>query len=261
MVQSIVYSVVVLCATIVGAATGVGGGAIIKPVFDLLGMDNAVIIGVYATVAVFSMCLTSVYRQMKKGVKFNKRVAISLSIGSVIGGYVGEFVFKTLTNKLPDNTIKFYQSFLLGIILVLVMIYTLNSARIRQHHLQNKLVIMLLSFFVGVISTFLGIGGGQLNLALLMFCFGLSTKHAAIYSLTMIFFSQLSKVILLLTDIHDYNIDWVICGAIIVFSFLGGVIGTKINHQFKPKTIEKIYLGLMVVLLCVCVMNMMSNIG
>ncbi len=54
--QLIIYSIIVLCATMIGAITGLGGGIIIKPAFDVVGMDTTSMISVYSTVAVFTMC-------------------------------------------------------------------------------------------------------------------------------------------------------------------------------------------------------------
>ena len=63
----IIYSIIVLCATMIGAITGLGGGIIIKPAFDFVGIDTTSMISVYSTVAVFTMCLVSIYKRSKLG--------------------------------------------------------------------------------------------------------------------------------------------------------------------------------------------------
>lgn len=257
----LIYSVVVLCATIIGATTGVGGGAIIKPVFDLVGADTAVMIGIYSSVAVFSMCITSIYKQWKKGVLIDKVIVLCLSFGAVLGGYVGELIFKSLTQQLSNQTVKMYQSLMLEIILIFVILYTLNKEKMPKYRLKNKMAIAGLSFLVGVISIFLGIGGGPLNIALLMICFSLSTKDAAIYSLTMIFFSQLSKIVLIAINLQTYAIDWTMCVVIVMLAFVGGVVGTKINQRFSTQVVDKMYIGLMMVLVAICTMNVLSAIS
>lgn len=257
----LIYSVVVLCATIIGATTGVGGGAIIKPVFDLVGSDTAVMIGIYSSVAVFSMCITSIYKQWKKGILIDKGIALCLSFGAVLGGYVGELIFKSLTQQLSNQTVKMYQSLMLEIILIFVILYTLNKEKMPKYQLKNKMAITGLSFLVGVISIFLGIGGGPLNIALLMICFSLSTKDAAIYSLTMIFFAQLSKIVLITINLHIYAIDWTMCVAIVMLAFVGGTVGTKINQRFSTHIVDKMYIGLMMVLVAICTMNVLSAIS
>ncbi|MGZ7192251.1 TSUP family transporter, partial [Streptococcus pyogenes] len=79
---------------------------------------------------------------------------------------------------------------------------------------------------VGIISVFLGIGGGPLNIALLMMLYSYSAKEAAVYSLAMIFFAQLSKIVILGTHLKDYRLNaWLVLG-IIIFAFIGGLVGT-----------------------------------
>ena len=53
---------------------------------------------------------------------------------------------------------------------------------------------MLLGLFLGVVSVFLGIGGGPLNIALLTLFFSFDMKECVVYSIATIFFSQLSKL-------------------------------------------------------------------
>ena len=58
-----IYSIIVWIATFIGAITGLGGGIIIKPAFDFVGLDQAAMISVYSTIAVFSMCIVSLYKR------------------------------------------------------------------------------------------------------------------------------------------------------------------------------------------------------
>lgn len=48
--------------------------------------------------------------------------------------------------------------------------------------------------YEGSISVFLGIGGGPLNVSLLILLFSYDMKKATIYSIATIFFSQISKL-------------------------------------------------------------------
>ena len=89
-----IYGIVIFLATALGATTGAGGGAIIKPVFDLIGVDSVATIGIYSTIAVFSMCLSSLYKHRKSGQGFDSKIMLTLSVGSLLGGYIGEQVFK-----------------------------------------------------------------------------------------------------------------------------------------------------------------------
>lgn len=39
------------------------------------------------------MCLVSIYKQLKQGFNFKLNILIGVSVGSLIGGYLGELVF------------------------------------------------------------------------------------------------------------------------------------------------------------------------
>ena len=53
--MSLLYFLIALGATTVGALTGMGGGVIIKPLCDVIGTYDAQTIGVLACITVFSM--------------------------------------------------------------------------------------------------------------------------------------------------------------------------------------------------------------
>ena len=78
----------------IGAITGLGGGIIIKPsLLDFVGIDTTSMISVYSTVAVFTMCLVSIYKRSKQGFHVQKQIALGLAFGSIIGGKIGMMIF------------------------------------------------------------------------------------------------------------------------------------------------------------------------
>ena len=52
----VIYTLVILTATSLGAVAGLGGGVIIKPLLDLVGAHDPSTINLYSSVAVFVMC-------------------------------------------------------------------------------------------------------------------------------------------------------------------------------------------------------------
>lgn len=67
----ILYVVVVFLVTIIGSITGLGGGVIIKPLFDLISLDTAQVISIYSSIAVFTMSVVNVIKQRRQGFKYN----------------------------------------------------------------------------------------------------------------------------------------------------------------------------------------------
>ncbi|WP_343030413.1 TSUP family transporter [Fundicoccus ignavus] len=64
----------------------------------------------------------------------------------------------------------------------------------KHYAIDNWLVATVVGLSLGTISVFLGIGGGPLNVSLLLWLMSFTMKEAAVYSVAMIFFSQLSKL-------------------------------------------------------------------
>ena len=56
------------------------------------------------------------------------------------------------------------------------------------YKVENASVCVLIGVFLGIMSSFLGIGGGPINFVVLFFFFSMSTKIAAENSLYIIFF-------------------------------------------------------------------------
>lgn len=253
--QIFIYSVIVLCATMIGAITGLGGGIIIKPAFDFVGMDTTSMISVYSTVAVFTMCLVSIYKRSRLGFHVHKNIALGLAFGSIVGGKIGDAVFLWAVEKVDSSLVSASQSIILFLLLGGIILFTLNKGKINTLEVSNLFAIVTIGLLVGIISVYLGIGGGPLNIALLIYFFSMKAKDAAAYSILMIFFAQIIKMGTVIRDFEKYNNVSLVILAIAIFAVLGGWIGTKIQSKLSHEAVEKMYLGLMVVLLLMNAIN------
>lgn len=259
--QTIIYSVIVLCATMIGAITGLGGGIIIKPAFDFVGMDTTSMISVYSTVAVFTMCLVSIYKRSRLGFHVHKNIALGLAFGSIVGGKIGDAVFLWAVEKVDSSLVSASQSIILFLLLGGIILFTLNKGKLNTLDVTNLVAIVTIGLLVGIISVYLGIGGGPLNIALLVYFFSMKAKDAAAYSILMIFFAQIIKMGTVIRDFEKYNNVSLVILAIAIFAVLGGWIGTKIQSKLSHEAVEKMYLGLMVVLLLMNAINIFKFIG
>ncbi|OOM76697.1 sulfite exporter TauE/SafE [Clostridium puniceum] len=245
----LIYVIIILIATISGAISGLGGGVIIKPLFDMLGYHNAAAIGFYSSVAVFAMSIVSISKQLTNGFDFQLKTVLWISIGSLVGGIFGEDIFNRVTYSYENGVVKVIQGPLLVITLICILVYTLNKDKIKSYHLKNLLSVFFVGFLLGSISVFLGIGGGPLNVALLMLLFSYTIKEAAIYSIATIFFAQISKLgsVIVFNKLFEYDLSLI--PFIWVSAIIGGFIGTIINQQLEERKIERFYLFLIVLLL------------
>lgn len=259
MLVNIIYGIIVLIATTIGSIAGIGGGVIIKPAFDTLGIHNPTTISFYSSIAVFTMALISILKLLKTGVVLKKEIILPISFGSIIGGILGERLFNYILKNLKNiNDIKVIQSSLLLFSLFLILFYTLNKHKIKTFNLKNKFWIFFIGMCLGCISIFLGIGGGPLNIALMTIFFSYEAKEAAVYSIATIFFSQCSKLIDISLKGNFLEFDLLPLPFICIFAIIGGFIGTNLNRKFDSKKIERIYIITIFCLSSLCVVNILS---
>ena len=258
MLTSILYIIVSFCATVIGAITGIGGGIILKSVVPLFSHDSIIVVSFYTTILVFTMCLVSIYKQWRTGFQFNFRVLLSISIGSILGGYLGDWILQGVTKFYPATQVQLIQSCILFATLLFLILYTLLGPKKTEVPTPPVSITFLLGLFLGGISIFLGIGGGPLNISLLIIFFGYSMKKAAVYSIATVFFSQIAKLISVVSigDYSQFNLTLVPC--FIITALLGGYLGTLLHHRLTSQMIEKLYMILMAALLLIVLSNIVG---
>ena len=81
----------------------------------------------------------------------------------------------------------------------------------------------------------MGIGGGPINVAALTLLFSFSVRDAAVYSVAVIFFSQLSNlsVQLLRGGVQGYDLKML--WAVIPCAVVGGLLGALLNRRCSEK--------------------------
>ena len=255
--MDILFFIVALLSSIVGAICGIGGGVVIKPVLDMLQMGAPATINFLSGCTVLSMSLYSVSKALRAGdSKVETSTGTPLAIGAAIGGVVGKEMFsavKAFFNGSP--MVGGVQAIALGIITLGTLLYTINKARIRTCRTTNKLVCVLIGLFLGIMSSFLGIGGGPINLVVLGFFFSMDTKTAAANSLYIILFSQAANLltILLTASVPEFRIPALIL--MVAGGIGGGIAGRKLNKKMDNRAVDKLFIGLMILIVAICVYN------
>ena len=254
--MDILFFIVAFLSSIVGAICGIGGGVVIKPVLDMLQMGAPATINFLSGCTVLSMSLYSVSKALRAGdSKVEMSTGTPLALGAAAGGVVGKEMFsavKAFFNGSP--MVGGVQAIALGIITLGTLLYTINKSRIKTRSTSNKLVCLVIGLLLGIMSSFLGIGGGPINLVVLGYFFSMDTKTAAANSLYIILFSQAASLIAtLLTGVPEFRILALVL--MVAGGIGGGIVGRKLNKKMDNRAVDKLFIGLMVLIVAICVYN------
>ena len=116
-------------------------------------------------------------------------------------------------------------------------------------------VCLTVGGLLGVLSSFLGIGGGPFNLVFLSFFFSMQSKTAAQNSLFIILCSQMTSLMLTLSRNTVPPFNPAILVMMAAMGILGGIIGRSINKRIDAQVVDKLFLFMTFLILCICVYN------
>ena len=251
-----IYFAVGIIATIFGALAGLGGGVIIKPVLDLLGDYDVGTISILSAATVFSMSVVSLINSRKSEVTVNVKQSFTIAIGSIVGGFIGKVLFNQIVDWIGiSDLVTVIQSVMIASLMIVIYVLVRHREKFTKRNVHNKVAIFCMGIILGLIAAFLGIGGGPLNVAILSMFFAMSAKEAALNSIFIIFFSQLSALMLTAFSTGFASFDLSMLGFMIVGGVSGGLIGSRISRMVSNETVLKIFMVGIVGIICISVFN------
>ena len=258
--QYIIYFLLSLVATTIGSLTGMGGGVIIKPLMDVLGDYDVQTIGVVSSITVFTMAIVSILRQLKSKTSIPFNTAIPLSAGSVVGGFAGQKVLDFIIDKLNAGSVAtVVQNIVLAVLILGVIIYMKNKHRIKSRNFNGIPVCLAVGVFLGFCSSFLGIGGGPINVALIIYLFSFDTKTATVCSLVTILFAQIAKLTTTALTTGFAVYDFSVAPLMAIGAVMGGFIGAAVSKKCSEKTVEKAFNAVQLLVLMITIFNIVRN--
>ncbi|MCI8720082.1 MAG: sulfite exporter TauE/SafE family protein [Oscillospiraceae bacterium] len=248
---------IALLSSAVGAICGIGGGVVIKPVMDMFRIDSVAAISFLSGCTVLSMSCYTVGRAMLAGEgRVDVKTGTPLALGAALGGLAGKALFTAVKDLFQQSDmVGAVQSACLAAITLGTLAYTLCKARIHTHRLTAPAACCAVGLALGICSSFLGIGGGPINLVVLYYFFSMDTRTAAANSLYIILFSQLASLLATLIagtipDLQLMMLVWMIAGGI-----GGGIIGRACSRRMDDRAVEKLFMGLMGVIIAISLFN------
>lgn len=251
-----IYFFIIILANSVGAISGMGGGVIIKPLMDAINVHPVYAISFYSTVAVLTMSIVSTLKQLKNGMQLSIMTAVLLSSGAVVGGILGNVTFERLLHYFPSGR----EALLIQIGLTLVTLigsYWYSLSSMKSLGRDSQVSQLLVGFLLGYLASLLGIGGGPINVALLMYVFGFSMKKSTVYSIVIILFSQLAKILTIAMTSSFGRYDLSVLTYIVPAAIIGGLLGASLSKKMSTKHVGLVY---RLVILFVLILNVINGI-
>lgn len=223
----------ILCA-LIGISLGLfggGGSIIIVPVL-------VYIIGIEAHHAV-EMSLTVIgVTSLIAAALHHQRGTVKLRAGALFSttGTLGAYSGSCLTYLLSPAAMLLSIATLMIVIAVFMLIKRHSSQDATSYHNRSKFKALLAGLIVGLLTGFLGVGGGFLVVpALVLFC-GLSMKDAIGTSLLIIAIDCAAG---LLGHLHYWGFDIRVTMLMTVLAIDGTLIGTSLSHRVSPERLKK----------------------
>lgn len=242
-------------ATTAGGVSGMGGGVLIKPVMDAASGLPVATISFLSGCTVLAMSITSMVCGRGGAVKIEHRIGTPLAVGAAVGGVAGKALFE-LVRANGGDMVSAAQQVMMILLTVGVLLYTLNRSRITTHNVDNGAACVIIGLVLGMLSSFLGIGGGPINLAVLYYFFSMDTKTAALNSLYMIFFSQSTSFLNTIISGRVPEFSPIMLLAMVAGGILGGCLGRHVSGRLSARGVDRLFLGLIVVIVGISCYNL-----
>lgn len=252
---------VAFMACVIGKVCGMGGGVIIKPVLDALNVMDRSAINFVSSCTVLGMTCWSVGRSLARGsTEIDVKHTTPLAVGAAVGGIAGKSLFIWVRSLFPNpDTASGVQAAVLLVLTFATLLYTLRKDKIKSFKIENMALTSVIGLALGMIGSFLGIGGGPFNVAALFLFFQMDTKTAAANSLYVIFFSQLLNLIWTALNRAIPQVDILFLFVMIVSGVLGSELGQVVVKKISDKQTTVLFEMSMVLVMGINVYNIIQS--
>ncbi len=254
---------VTVCACIIGKICGMGGGVIIKPVLDALNIASPAQINFLSGCTVIGMSGWSVGKSMlKEKSQIDLKVSTPLAVGAAVGGILGKS-FYTMAAGMFSNPDRAggIQAAILFVLTAGTLGYTVKKAAITSRRMTRPAACVIIGLGLGIMGSFLGIGGGPFNMAVFYFFFSMETKKAALNSLYVIMVSQLAGLLNQVITGSIPQISVPLLSAMILCGIAGSEIGNIANGRLDETQATRLFEAAMLLVMGICIYNVCRFLG
>ncbi|MBP1912613.1 sulfite exporter TauE/SafE family protein [Thermococcus stetteri] len=233
MLKYIAYFGVGIFIGILAAMFGLGGGFLIVPTLNFLGVEIHHAVGTSSAAIVFTS-LSAAIAYHRQG-RIHYKAGLLLASTAVIGAYIGAWA----TSYISSSQLKV----IFGVVLLLVAIRLYRKKSREPHEVELKEVkldyklVPVGGFVAGVASGLLGIGGGAINVPFLTYM-GLPIHYAVATSSFAIVFTATSGAIKHYM-LGNVEVEWLVL--LVPGLIIGAQLGAKIARKTKAAHLTKAF--------------------
>ena len=154
-----------------------------------------------------------------------------------------------------DQLVGMIQAIVLGLMVLGTLAYVRNKAHIRTKDVRNPAIAVIIGLLLGMCSSFLGIGGGPMNLAVLYYFFSMGTKQAAVNSILIILISQIMSLGMSVVTGSIPAFELPVLLGMVCAGAIGGFVSARLHRKLSGETTDKLFSGLLVVIFLICCYN------
>lgn len=249
---AIIYILVGLITSLIGSLAGLGGGAILIPTLLLFSAYSAQFSWVTPQTAVGLSLVMMIFTALASTISYFKQGRVDDKTGLLfLGGSIPGSMFGAWLNQFFKTD---HFSLYFGILMIMISLlfflkrerketvpspsqsirtFTVNDQVYRYH--VNKMLAIVISFFVGMVSGLFGIGGGSIMVPVMILIFSMPAHVATATSMFMIFFTSAigASTYVVLGHIPWQEVLFFLPGA-----WIGGKLGARISHHLTGKALE-----------------------
>lgn len=255
--DQLVVVAISLAAGTIGATLGLGGGFIIVPMLVFIfGLSAQVSAGTSLVALVFTALSGTLGYTRQRRIDY--KLGFSLAVASAPGAIVGSIASTYLTSKIVTG--------LFGCFMIFVSIYIAIGTPVTSSHsiatgryrrlvdrdgkefefrVQHLALAYPLVFFAGVLAGFFGVGGGALQVPVMILLLGIPVEIATATSALMIVVSSLTGAI---THMQLGNVAYEFTPFIIVSVVLGAQIGVQVQRRTGPRALRRLFALFLVII-------------
>jgi len=251
---------------------GVGGGFLMTPLLFFIGIPPAVAVASEANQILGASFSGAIAHFRRKNVDI--KMGFLLILGGIIGSIFGVELFRIFKNLGQlELIIKVCYVLFLGIIGIIMFFESLRALNYKSKNIKirktrhhswvqglplkmrfrtsnlyiSSIPAIFIGFFVGILASIMGIGGGFIIVPAMIYILGMPTKVVVGTSLFQIIF--VTGVTTYLHAVKNFSVDIILSFLLLVGGVIGAQFGVRIGLKLKAEQL-RILLAILVLAMC-----------